>query len=91
MDIQILGILMIFPTLFLAFYITFKFRKLMAELFHNIAVCFWIMANTVWMIGEFFFDDSLRSYSIVLFVSGLVVLAWYYLFLSRKSEADLYK
>ena len=91
MDIQVLGILMIFPTLFLAFYITFKFRKLTAELFHNLAVCFWIMANTIWMIGEFFFDDSLRPYSIVFFISGLVVLTWYYLFLSRKPETDLYE
>lgn len=88
MDLQIPGIIMIFPTLFLAFFITFRFRKVISELFHNLAVCFWIMANAIWMIGEFFFNDTLRPYSIVFFVSGLAVLAWYYLFQSRKVEVD---
>jgi len=88
MDIRILGIIMIFPTLFLAFYITFKFRKLIAELYHNLAVCLWIMANTIWMIGEFFFDDTLRPYSIIFFLAGLLLILYYYLFVYRKLNSD---
>jgi hypothetical protein len=88
MDIRILGIIMIFPTLFLAFYITFKFRKLLAELYHNLAVCLWIMANTIWMIGEFFFDDTLRPYSIVFFLAGLLLIFYFYLFVYKKIEND---
>jgi len=84
MDLHIPGIIMVFPTLFLAFFITFRFRHVVSELFHNLAVCFWITANTIWMIGEFFFEDTLRPYSIVFFVSGLAVLVWYYLFVYRK-------
>ena len=84
MDLQFLGIFMIFPTLSLAFYITFKFRKIRSELFHNAAVCLWIMANTVWMIGEFFFDDTLRPYAMVFFISGLVVLLYYHTMVYRK-------
>ena len=84
MDIKVLGVIMIFPTLFLAFYITYKFRKLLAELYHNLAVCFWIMANTVWMIGEFFFDDTFRPYSIAFFLAGLLLILYFYLFVNKK-------
>jgi len=88
MDIRSLGIIMIFPTLFLAFYITYKFRKLLAELYHNLAVCLWIMANTIWMIGEFFFDDTLRPYSIVFFIAGLLLIFYFYLFVYKKLKND---
>jgi len=88
MDIRLLGIIMIFPTLFLAFYITYKFRRLLAELYHNLAVCFWIMANTIWMIGEFFFDDTLRPYSIAFFLAGLLLILYYYLFVYNKLKSD---
>lgn len=70
---------MIVPTLFLAFYITLRFRTITSEFYHNIAVCLWIMANTAWMIGEFFFDDTLRPIAIVFFLLGLTVLAFYYI------------
>lgn len=86
MDLHVPGIIMVFPTLFLAFFITYKFRNVISELFHNLAVCFWIIANTIWMFGEFFFEDTLRPYSIVFFVSGLAVLIWYYLFLYRRAD-----
>jgi hypothetical protein len=87
LDLQLLGIIMIFPTLFIAFFITFKFRKLVSEFCHNLAVCFWIMANTTWMIGEFYFDDSLRPVATIFFIIGLLVLIVYYGFIYRKSSA----
>jgi len=85
LDLQIFGLIMIFPTLFLAFFITFKFRKIISELYHNLAVCFWIMANTIWMIGEFFYDDSLRSFAMIFFIIGLIILMIYYGFIYNKS------
>jgi len=84
MDLKTLGIIMIFPTLFLAFYITYRFRTITAEFYHNMAVCAWIMANTVWMTGEFFFDDTLRPYAIVFFLIGLIILAFYYMFIRNR-------
>jgi hypothetical protein len=42
------------------------------------------MANTVWMIGEFFFDDTLRPYAMVFFISGLVVLLYHHTMVYRK-------
>ena len=86
MDVKSLGVLMIVPTLFLAFYITYKFRKEISEFYHNLAVCLWIMANSSWMIGEFFFDDTLRPYATVFFLGGLGILAFYYIFLYKRTK-----
>ncbi|WP_395803378.1 hypothetical protein [Daejeonella sp.] len=88
LDFRILGVIMIFPTLFLAFYITYKFRKQVSELYHNLAVCFWILANTTWMIGEFYFGDTFRPYSTLFFITGLIIIAYYYLFIFRKVKLD---
>ncbi len=79
------GIFMIFPTLAVAFYILWKSRYIRAELFHNIAVCLWIMANSVWMIGEFF-DVEARHYSVMLFLTGLTLLIVYYVFFFKKDK-----
>lgn len=73
------GILMITPTLVLAIYFTIKFRHDAMELVHNLAICCWIIANCIWMIGEFFFQDGLRPYAIVFFSLGLFILSIYYL------------
>jgi len=76
------GITMIVPTLGMAFYLLWRSRGSMTELFHNIAVCIWILANSIWMIGEFF-ERETRPYAVVLFLIGLAVLAVYYLFFFR--------
>ena len=90
MDLKIPGMIMILPTVFLAFYITYRFRSVPSEFYHNLAVCSWILANSVWMIGEFFFDDTLRPYSIFFFCTGLLVLVIYYLFIRNTAkEAEL--
>jgi len=79
MGISALSTLMILPTISIAIYITWKFRQLRAEYFHNTAVCFWISANATWMVGEFYFDDQTKPIAIGLFLTGLTVLAYYYL------------
>ena len=90
MDAKSLGVLMVVPTLFLAFYITYRFRKEISEFYHNLAVCLWIMANSSWMIGEFFFDDTLRPYATVFFLCGLGILAFYYIFIyKRVKESEM--
>lgn len=72
------AILMIIPTLSLAFFITWKNRAIRAELLHNIAICFWICANSIWMIGEFYFKDGTRDWAVVFFVMGLLSMLYYY-------------
>ena len=78
-DYRVLGVGMIVPTLFVATYLTAKSRGVREEFIHNLAVVFWICANSVWMIGEFFFNDTTRSYALVFFALGLITLATHYL------------
>ena len=73
-----LGMIMILPTISLAIYITYKNRSDQAELAHNLAVCFWITANSVWMVGEFYYADSTRNFAVIFFLLGLLMMARYY-------------
>lgn len=84
MDFQKLGVFMILPTVLVAFFITYRTRNIKTELFHNIAVCCWVSANSVWMIGEFFYDDTTRPYATAFFLTGVLVMTYYYLFLHFK-------
>jgi len=70
---------MIAPTLGLAIYITWKNRNDRSELIHNMAVCFWICANSVWMYGEFYENDGTRPTAVVFFFAGLLSMAYYYI------------
>ncbi|MFD2163178.1 hypothetical protein ACFSJU_12300 [Paradesertivirga mongoliensis] len=88
MDFQKLGVFMIMPTVLVAFFITYRTRSIKTELFHNIAVCCWVLANSVWMIGEFFYDDTTRPYATAFFVTGVLVMTYYYLFLHFKPVAE---
>jgi hypothetical protein len=82
-----LGIAMIFPTLIIAIIITIRTNKYMSEICHNLAIVFWITANSYWMISEFFYFDTLQVYgsitykhlSIIPFVLGILTLGYYYL------------
>jgi drug/metabolite transporter (DMT)-like permease len=85
------GIIMICPTVFVAFYITWRSRVMRAETYHNIAVCCWILANSVWMLGEFFGHES-RPYAATIFGIGISILAYYYLVhfkKDRRAEKEL--
>jgi len=77
-DLKCFGTIMIFPTLSVAFWLTWKMRKSYSELMHNLAVILWILANSTWMVGEFFFDDSTRTLALVFFGSGLILLFIFY-------------
>ncbi len=73
-----LGVIMISPTIFLAIYITWLHRKVKTELLHNLAVVFWISANSIWMIGEFYYNDSFRKYALIFFIAGMLTVGYYY-------------
>ncbi|MFN8310082.1 MAG: hypothetical protein U0T73_08975 [Chitinophagales bacterium] len=79
LSFKTLAVGMIAPTLAVALLIVWQTRKDRADLFHNIAVALWITANSIWMIGELYFDDTFRPYALVFFGLGLIVVAWYYL------------
>jgi hypothetical protein len=81
-----LGIAMVIPTLAVAVYISYRTRKIKSELAHNLAVIFWISANSYWMISEFFgFDEKPvwagyegKYFAMIPFLIGVLILSWYY-------------
>ena len=82
-----LGILMIFPTLIIAIIIALRTRHMVSELCHNVAIVFWITANSYWMVAEFFgFDEYVISggitgkhLAVIPFAIGILVMLYYYL------------
>jgi hypothetical protein len=83
-----LGIAMILPTLSVAIWFTWKNRKIISELCHNLAIVFWITANSYWMISEFYGFDEMQVWrqfegkhlSLIPFTVGILVLVYYYVF-----------
>lgn len=82
-----LGILMVLPTLGIALVITWRNRTNKSELAHNLAIVFWITANSYWMSSEFFGFDTAqlaphitgKKLALLPFLIGLAILAYYYL------------
>lgn len=77
-DFRLLGTVLIFPTISLALYIAWISRKSSHDFLPNLAVCCWISANSVWMIGEFFFNDTTRPFALGFFVIGILMMGMYY-------------
>jgi hypothetical protein len=81
-----LGVAMIFPTLIIAIIISIRTRHLVSELCHNVAIVFWIAANSYWMISEFLHFDgqtvtgeiTYKHISVIPFGIGILILAFYY-------------
>lgn len=92
-----LGIAMIFPTLFIAVVISWRTRQYMSELCHNLAITTWIIANSYWMISEFFHFDTnvlfgeytFKHLSIIPFALGLLCLAFYYIIWKPRHKNEL--
>lgn len=91
---RLAGVLMIFPTLTLSVYLTWKFRKTASELFHNLAVICWIFANSYWMISEFYgFEEKeviagIRyvHFALIPFITGLLLVVYYHLFFRNSKK-----
>jgi hypothetical protein len=93
-----LGIAMIFPTLTIAIVITIRTRNYVSEFCHNLAVVFWILANSYWMVSEFFvfdsdplyfYDYSYKDLTFVPFSLGLLVLAYYYIWWKPRHKGQI--
>jgi hypothetical protein len=79
LEFKLLGLIMILPTIAMAFYLSYLSRVDKKELLHNLAVSCWILANSVWMIGEFYLNDSTRPIAAGFFILGLAFVAIYYI------------
>ena len=95
---KVLGIAMILPTLSIAIIIAWRTRNIAAELAHNLAIAFWISANSLWMISEFFGFDTMviwngftgKHLALIPFIIGLSLLLYYYA-VQRPKEIKLEK
>ncbi|MFZ4784577.1 MAG: hypothetical protein ACOYLH_03805 [Flavobacteriales bacterium] len=78
-EIKVLGTFMVIPTLSVAIWLTWKSKEDKVELIHNSAVTLWILANSTWMLGEFFWHDKTKPLAVTFFVLGIGILLIYYI------------
>jgi hypothetical protein len=91
-----LGIAMIFPTLIIAIIIAVRTRQFMSEVCHNVAIAFWITANSYWMVSEFLhFDTNIvlgnftyKHLAMIPFLIGVCILAYYYIWWKPKHKSE---
>ena len=91
-----LGIVMIIPTLIISIVISWRTRKIVSELCHNLAITVWISANSFWMCSEFFgVDDEIvfgtttvKQLAMIPFVTGVIILAYYYIIYKPKHKQE---
>ncbi|MBL7952926.1 MAG: hypothetical protein JNM62_14545 [Flavobacteriales bacterium] len=91
MEYKLLGLVMVLPTVLVAVLIAWESRRDRSELFHACAVILWILANSTWMIEDFFFNAQGHAIAQAFFLSGLALLAIYYTVfwpLERKKVQD---
>ncbi|MBM3413493.1 MAG: hypothetical protein FJY16_00905 [Bacteroidetes bacterium] len=85
---EVMGVVMIAPTLLVALFISWRKREIHSELAHNLAIAFWICANSTWMIMEFINQDKTiffgwltgKQLAMIPFAIGSVILLRYYFF-----------
>jgi hypothetical protein len=77
LEIKWLGALMVGPALFMAGWIVYITRK-SYEVYLNIAIFFWITANSFWMIIEFFFENQNKNLAAFPFALGFLFVAIFY-------------
>jgi hypothetical protein len=73
-----LGVTMIIPTLLMAIYIL-KITKGHSEFYINLAIVFWISANSFWMCSEFFGFVEYKNFAGIPFAMGFVAVMVFYL------------
>lgn len=93
---KVLGIAMIFPTLIISLIIAWRTRHIKSELAHNLAITFWITANSLWMITEFFHVDTKlffglltgKHLALIPFILGMFILLYYYIIQKPREDRE---
>jgi hypothetical protein len=76
MEFKLLGVSMIIPTIAIAIFICYKTFKT-ADFFVNLAVLFWVSANSFWMCAEFYNFLQLKNYTAIPFALGFISFGIY--------------
>lgn len=77
LELKVLGAIMIAPTLFLAFYLMFKTLGT-KDIYINTAILFWILANSFWMLMEFFNHNQYKNFAAIPFAIGFMFVGAFY-------------
>ncbi len=77
LELKWLGAFMIIPTLFLAIYLVYRTFKL-KDFYINTAIFFWILANSFWMLMEFFNNNHYKQFALIPFFLGLIFVILFY-------------
>ena len=92
MEYRVAGLVMVAPTVAMAVHIAWRSRKDQQDFFQALAVILWILANSTWMLGDFFFGGRGHGVAQALFLTGLGILGFYYVVLApsirRRSDKD---
>lgn len=74
-----LGILMVCPTVSVSIYILYICRDNKSDLYHNLSIGAWIIANSTWMVGDLLHKEAyIKPYAIFIFSVGVAILGYYY-------------
>ena len=86
MQWKTLGVVMIFPTIFVALMLAWRTRH-EEEFFVNLAILAWISANAFWMCCEFFDYLQYKDFAAIGFIIGAISISVFYLqrFKNRKN------
>ncbi|MCU0422411.1 MAG: hypothetical protein MUC81_06325 [Bacteroidia bacterium] len=81
---------MIIPAIGMSVFVCFLTKNNKYLLWPNIAITFWITANSIWMTGEFL-NFHFKVLASIFFIAGLVAVMIYFIFrlkpvLSRKTD-----
>lgn len=87
LEFKWLGALMIVPTISIAIWIIYITRK-MTEVYLNIAVFFWISANSFWMVMEFYNESRGKDYAGIPFALGFLFVGLYYIKALRQKSGN---
>lgn len=89
LQLRWLGIAMIIPTIIIAAIIVYATRKT-NDFWINLAILFWICANSFWMYIEFFTSGELKLWTSIPFALGFIFVGIYYYktLISKASSND---
>lgn len=72
------AMMMIIPTVGVSLILTFQSYKNKEGFYLNFAILFWIIANSIWMVDEFYALD-VRWMTSISFGMGILIMLFYYI------------
>jgi hypothetical protein len=76
LQFKLVGTIVAVPTITMAIYLVIITRNFPKRFWPNLAVLFWISANTTWMLGEFY-KIGFTVPAVTLFFAGIVAIFVY--------------